>query len=89
MTPTEYKDDEETEPVEAEWTSGTYTVSGAVVGAGGETCTETYNENRPLPQNGTVETCEGSAGGGNETNSQALPLVALAALSLLLRRRQW
>lgn len=70
MEATEFKDDEQNEPVEAEWTSGTYNVSGAVVGAGGDTCTYP-GDSGPLPQNGTVESCSAGngGGGGNQGNN--------------------
>lgn len=61
MVATEFK--EPGEPVEAEWTSSIYNVSGAVVGAGGDTCTYP-GDSGSLPHSGTVESCEGSAGGG-------------------------
>lgn len=101
VTATEYKDAEGTEPVEAEWTSGTYNVTGAVVRSGQEVCTYEYEPDGTFPQNGTVESCENSTGGGNGQgqagppnqsevlHAQAVPLVALLGLGLLLRRRQW
>lgn len=101
MTATEFKDEAETEPVEAEWTSGTYNVTGAVVRSGQEVCTYDYAPDGSFPQSGTVESCEDSTGGGGDgsqdssaaetgpVDAQAIPLVGLLALGLLLRRRRW
>jgi hypothetical protein len=52
------------EPVAIRWTSEAVNVSGIVIGAGGDTCTEPHDQTQPLPHTGTVETCDGAAGGG-------------------------
>lgn len=61
MTATAYEDQDE--PVEATWTSDTYNLSGAVVGAGGATCGYP-GDSGPLPHASDVEACSGNAGGG-------------------------
>lgn len=86
---TEYKDDNQEEPVEAEWTSSTYDITGAVVGAGGNTCTYEYSN----ASQGTVETCDSEAGGGQGQGQAAMTrpsgglagnfIPAISSLSLL------
>jgi hypothetical protein len=76
MTATQFK--EPGEPVEAEWTSNTYNVSGTVVFGGGNTCTYS-GDSGPLSHQGTVESCEGAAGGGG--NSLALTDSIAASLN--------
>lgn len=61
---TEFK--EPNEPVEAGWTSTDHNVSGAVVGAGSETCTY-GGDTGALPHGGSVETCPGTGGASSAT----------------------
>lgn len=77
ITATEFK--EAGEPVAAEWNSSIYNVTSAVVFGGRNTCTYTYSPDGTLPQNGTVETCEGSAGGGNGGGSASLEMAGTLA----------
>lgn len=92
MTATEFKDNDPTEPIEAQWTSGTYNVSGAIVKAGTPTCTFTYDDE----SSGTVETCDSSpnpdaSGGTGQFPPQSILAAGsfgLLAGALILRGRR-
>ncbi|MFB6176465.1 MAG: hypothetical protein ABEI99_04860, partial [Halobaculum sp.] len=56
-----FKDENETEPVKIRWESNRYNVVGLVVKAGNKICTRP-GDSSSLPDGGTAETCEGSAG---------------------------
>ncbi|MCU4800939.1 integrin alpha [Halobacteria archaeon HArc-gm2] len=99
MEPSLFK--EPNEPVEAQWTSTTYDVTGAVVGAGGETCTFPGDPG-DLPDTGDVESCEGTgaasmsnpAGSGIVPGSAPGGLIAgtfafAGASVLAIRRRNY
>lgn len=100
ITDSAVKDGDMSEPIEVEWTPSTSNVSGTVVGAGSNVCTYP-GDSGPPQHNGTVETCEGSAGNSGNgppgqssapglDNSVVGPLILLmlvGALTFNIRRQ--